>query len=59
VILRDFPDNEVALPPNAEGEPQPVFLLVGFLYHKADAKSNFQTPMGIAKIYLLAGLSPK
>lgn len=55
---KDFPDTDVLLPSKA-GEPWPVFLLMGFLYHKADAKSNFQIPSGIAKIYILTGFSPK
>lgn len=54
MILRDFPGKVVALLPAGE-EPQPVFCGVfhlffsdwGFLYHKADAKSNLQITMGI------------
>lgn len=56
---KDFPDTDVLLSSKAEGEPWPVFLLMGFLYHKADAKSDFQIPLGIAKIYVLTGFSPK
>lgn len=47
---KDFPDADILLSSKVEGEPWPVFLLMGFLYHKADAKSNFQVPLRIAKI---------
>lgn len=59
MILRDFSDTEVVLPPNVEGEHWPAFPVTGVLYHEVDVKSNFCTPMGSAKIYILAVLSPK
>lgn len=38
---KDFPDTDFALlSSKVEGEPWPIFVLVGFLCHKADAKSN-------------------
>lgn len=55
----DFPDTDVLLSSKVEGESWPVFVLMGFLYHKADVKSNLQIPLGIAKIYILTGFSPK
>lgn len=54
---KDFPDAHVLLSSKVEGEPWPV--LMGFQYHKAVAKSNFQIPLGIAKIYIMTGFSPK
>lgn len=53
-----FPDRDVLLSSKVEGESWPVFALMGFMYHKADAKSYFQIPLGIANIYILTGFSP-
>lgn len=56
---KDFPDRDVLLSSKVKGESWPVFALMGFMYHKADAKLYFQIPLGIANIYILTGFSPK
>lgn len=58
-VPKDFPDTDVLLSSKVEGESWSVFVLMGLMYRKAGAKSNFQIPFGIANIYILTGFSPK
>lgn len=39
---KDFPDTDVLLSSKVEGEPWPVFVLMGFLHHKAMLNQIFR-----------------